>query len=549
MTSDEQLIKAAQDWVAQDFDETTIAELTGLITAAKSNPSAVAELANRFSGPLKFGTAGLRAKTGAGESQMNRASVAKAAFGVASWMLSQQYNTIIVGNDARIGSNDYAIDTCKIASALGLTVIRLENPLPTPVLAYALAKLKADAAIMVTASHNPASDNGYKVYDKSGSQIISPTDQEIAELISTAPKANQIDRSGAYQDLPMIDEYVDFVASNALSDLTKDVKIAYTALHGVGSVTFNRLMKKLGYTNIFEVRKQQQPDPNFPTVKFPNPEEAGAMDLVLELATVNQVDVVIANDPDADRTAVAVPTKSGWRVLTGDELGTLLAWWCIKRRELNGEVIAGAMAASIVSGSMCKRIAEANGLKFSYTLTGFKYVSRVPDLIFGYEEAIGYAVLPAQIRDKDGISAALFAVELISYLKSQNSSAIEQLESLYSEFGTVLTKQITLRLDSIGAATDKLNGFIANLPTQLGTMALHKIENFADGIASLPKSNGIKLNFNNGRVIIRPSGTEPKLKCYIEVFGAPTKQLAAQQAELQELLIELTAALTELFVT
>ena len=449
MTSDEQLIKTAQDWVAQDFDEANIAELTKLITAAQSNPSAVAELATRFSGPLKFGTAGLRAKTGAGESQMNRASVAKAAFGVATLMQSQQYRTLVVGNDALTGSNAYATYTCKIAAALGLTVIRLENTLPTPVLAYALTKLKADAAIMVTASHNPASDNGYKVYDKTGSQIISQTDEEIAELISTAPKANQIDRSGAYQNLAMIDEYVDFVASKALYDLSKDVKIAYTALHGVGSVTFNKLMKKLGYLKIFEVDKQQLPDPNFPTVKFPNPEEDGAMELVLEVASANQVDVVIANDPDADRTAVAVPTKSGWRVLTGDELGTLLAWWCIKRRELNGEAITGAMAASIVSGSMCKRIAEAHGLKFFYTLTGFKYVSRVPELIFGYEEAIGYAVLPAQVKDKDGISAALFAVEFISYLKSQNSSAVEQLESLYSEFGTVLTKQITLRLDSI----------------------------------------------------------------------------------------------------
>ena len=310
MTSDEQLIKTAQDWVAQDFDEANIAELTKLITAAQSNPSAVAELATRFSGPLKFGTAGLRAKTGAGESQMNRASVAKAAFGVATWMQSQQYRTLVVGNDARTGSNAYATDTCKIAAALGLTVIRLENPLPTPVLAYALTKLKADAAIMVTASHNPASDNGYKVYDKTGSQIISPTDEEIAELISTAPKANQIDRSGAYQNLAMIDEYVDFVASKALYDLSKDVKIAYTALHGVGSVTFNKLMKKLGYLKIFEVDKQQLPDPNFPTVKFPNPEEDGAMELVLEVASANQVDVVIANDPDADRTAVAVPTKS-----------------------------------------------------------------------------------------------------------------------------------------------------------------------------------------------------------------------------------------------
>jgi phosphomannomutase len=549
MTSDEQLIKTAQDWVAQDFDEANIAELTKLITAAQSNPSAVAELATRFSGPLKFGTAGLRAKTGAGESQMNRASVAKAAFGVATWMQSQQYRTLVVGNDARTGSNAYATDTCKIAAALGLTVIRLENPLPTPVLAYALTKLKADAAIMVTASHNPASDNGYKVYDKTGSQIISPTDEEIAELISTAPKANQIDRSGAYQNLAMIEEYVDFVASKALYDLSKDVKIAYTALHGVGSVTFNKLMKKLGYLKIFEVDKQQLPDPNFPTVKFPNPEEDGAMELVLEVASANQVDVVIANDPDADRTAVAVPTKSGWRVLTGDELGTLLAWWCIKRRELNGEAIAGAMAASIVSGSMCKRIAEAHGLKFFYTLTGFKYVSRVPELIFGYEEAIGYAVLPAQVKDKDGISAALFAVEFISYLKSQNSSAVEQLESLYSEFGTVLTKQITLRLDSIEAVTNKLNGLIANLPSRLGTIALQQIENFADGIDSLPKSNGIKLNFNNGRVIIRPSGTEPKLKCYVEVFGAPTKQLATQQGELQDLLVELTASLTELFAT
>jgi phosphomannomutase len=547
MTLDQKLHQLAQNWLAQDFDPTTIAELTELLDRAKTDAAAQIDLVDRFSGPLKFGTAGLRAQVGAGESRMNRATVAKAAWGVANWMLQQGLKVLVVGNDARHGSIEFAEDTCAIAAALNLTVIRLQNPTPTPVLAYALTKFGADAAIMVTASHNPAQDNGYKVYDKSGSQIISPTDLEIAKLIAAAPAANQISRTGDYETVEIIDDYVAAVASHAVKELSTDLKIAYTALHGVGSITFNKLMQTLGYKNVIEVAAQQDPDRNFPTVKFPNPEEPGAMDLVLQLAANQQADIVIANDPDADRTAVAIPTATSWQVLSGDELGTLLAWWSIQRLKLTGAPIKGAMAASIVSSAMCSRIAAANGLDFSYTLTGFKYVSRVPNLIFGYEEAIGYAVLPQQVKDKDGISAALFAIELVSYLKSQNLSALDQLDLLYQELGPVLTKQLTLRLPTTTAVTEKLEQLLANLPTQLGKTPLTKIENFADGIDSLPKASGIKLSFAGGRIIIRPSGTEPKLKCYIEVSNPPTGDLAAVKVALQSQLAELVAALTELF--
>jgi len=546
MNSEQQLIQTAQAWVAQDFDPATISELKELISNVPNNPVALAELASRFAGPLQFGTAGLRAEVAAGESRMNCATVAKAAWGVSSWLLANQKKVLLVGNDARNGSVDFAEVTCGIAAALGLNVIRLAGPVPTPVLAYALTELKADAAIMVTASHNPAKDNGYKVYDHSGSQIISPSDKEIAALIAKAPAAKDIDRSGNYQTVEMIDKYVSYVTENALPGLTKDLKIAYTALHGVGSITFNKLLTQVGYQNLVEVKTQQQPDPAFPTVDFPNPEEDGAMDLLLALAEAENADIAIANDPDADRTAIALPTQTGWHRLSGDELGTLLAWWCVMRANLQNKPVTGAMAASIVSSSMIKRIATANKLDFSFTLTGFKYVGRVTNLKFGYEEAIGYCVLPEKIKDKDGISASLFAIELVSYLKSNNKSALQQLDELYQTYGTVLTKQITLRLTDVAAVGAKLAEIMSNLPTVLGDTKLTNISDFSSGIDGLPKASGIRLSFGNGRIIIRPSGTEPKLKCYIEVAAEPDHDLAAQKAKLSRQLDLLADELAKL---
>ena len=546
MNSEQQLIQTAHAWVAQDFDPATISELKELISKVPHDPVALAELASRFAGPLQFGTAGLRAEVAAGESRMNCATVAKAAWGVSSWLLANQKKVLLVGNDARNGSVDFAEVTCGIAAALGLNVIRLAGPVPTPVLAYALTELKADAAIMVTASHNPAKDNGYKVYDHSGSQIISPSDKEIAALIAKAPAAKDIDRSGNYQRVEMIDKYVSYVTENALPGLTKDLKIAYTALHGVGSITFNKLLTQVGYQNLVEVKTQQQPDPAFPTVDFPNPEEDGAMDLLLALAEAENADIAIANDPDADRTAIALPTQTGWHRLSGDELGTLLAWWCVMRANLQNKPVTGAMAASIVSSSMIKRIATANKLDFSFTLTGFKYVGRVTNLKFGYEEAIGYCVLPEKIKDKDGISASLFAIELVSYLKSNNKSALQQLDELYQTYGTVLTKQITLRLTDVAAVGAKLAEIMSNLPTVLGDTKLTNISDFSSGIDGLPKASGIRLSFGNGRIIIRPSGTEPKLKCYIEVAAEPDHDLAAQKAKLSRQLDLLADELAKL---
>ena len=546
MNSEQQLIQTAHAWVAQDFDPATISELKELISKVPHDPVALAELASRFAGPLQFGTAGLRAEVAAGESRMNCATVAKAAWGVSSWLLANQKKVLLVGNDARNGSVDFAEVTCGIAAALGLNVIRLAGPVPTPVLAYALTELKADAAIMVTASHNPAKDNGYKVYDHSGSQIISPSDKEIAALIAKAPAAKDIDRSGNYQTVEMIDKYVSYVTESALPGLNKDLKIAYTALHGVGSITFNKLLTQVGYQNLVEVKTQQLPDPAFPTVDFPNPEEDGAMDLLLALAEAENADIAIANDPDADRTAIALPTQTGWHRLSGDELGTLLAWWCVMRANLQNKPVTGAMAASIVSSSMIKRIATANKLDFSFTLTGFKYVGRVTNLKFGYEEAIGYCVLPEKIKDKDGISASLFAIELVSYLKSNNKSALQQLDELYQTYGTVLTKQITLRLTDVAAVGAKLAEIMSNLPTVLGDTKLTNISDFSSGIDGLPKASGIRLSFGNGRIIIRPSGTEPKLKCYIEVAAEPDHDLAAQKAKLSRQLDLLADELAKL---
>ncbi|MBM3690564.1 MAG: phospho-sugar mutase [Actinobacteria bacterium] len=547
MTDVEQLIETANLWIAQDFDPTTISELNDLISKAKNDSAALAELNSRFSGALKFGTAGLRAQVAAGESRMNRATVAKAAWGVTKWIEHSGGKKLVIGNDARTGSKEFALDSCQIAAALGLDVVLLAAPVPTPVLAYGLLELNADAAVMVTASHNPAQDNGYKVYDQTGSQIVSPTDHEIAELIKSAPKAKDIDRTGRFKTIEMVKSYVDYVASNSIKFLDKDIAIAYTALHGVGSITFNELMQKTGYTKIYEVYEQQIPDPNFSTVKFPNPEEPGAMDLLLDLAVKSKAEIAIANDPDADRTAIALPRNGTWQVLSGDELGTLLAWWVIERRKLENKPVRGAMAASIVSGSMIKRIALANDLDFFFTLTGFKYVSRIPNLIFGYEEAIGYCVLPEKVKDKDGISAALFAIELVNYLKSQNKTAFDKLDELYRELSLVLTKQITLRMKSSTEVNQRLEKISLHLPKKLGQMEISSLENFGDGIDGLPKTSGIRLRFPNGRVIIRPSGTEPKLKCYLEVYAEPGSDLEVQKQALNLQLSQLSDDLTALF--
>lgn len=529
MKSRAEILSSAELWAEHDFDPSSKAELLNLIDLAKHDVSVLDDLADRFSGPLEFGTAGLRAELGAGMARMNRATVAKAAWGLSTWMLAKNLDRLVIGHDARRGSAQFALDTAEIASALGIKVFMLEPNLPTPVLAFAVKHLQANAGVMVTASHNPAKDNGYKVYDQTGSQIIGPTDKEIAHLISVSPLPNLIKRGGSFEVVEVLDSYLTEAIKNVNSQIPKDLKIAYTALHGVGSKTFLAACAKLGITKIFEVKTQANPDPEFPTVAFPNPEEAGALDQLLQIADQHGADIAIANDPDADRMGVAIPTKNGWRKLSGDEIGVILGWFKIEKlKELNLP-FKGSMATSIVSSSLLSRIAEKNNIDFNFTLTGFKHIGRIPKLIYGYEEALGYAVDPQVVGDKDGITAALLMIELVGWLKRKELSIDQVLIQIQSEFGPCVTDHLTLRFASVLETKYKFEQVVANPPTQFGSLRITRTEDLKHGLDGLPATTGIYLQWAAGRVIIRPSGTEPKLKCYIEVSGESTLESALEQ--------------------
>ena len=373
---------------------------------------------------------------------------------------------------------------------------------------------------MITASHNPPRDNGYKVYDHLGAGIIPPMDKEIAQLIKSAPMADEIKLASGWSEIDITTQYHQR-ASQLVNNNYGQIKVAFTPMHGVGQDTFDACMKEAGFNPSINVAEQTKPDPNFPTVSFPNPEEPGAMDLLLALAKKIDADVAIANDPDADRCAVAIPEKGNWKVLSGDELGFLIAWWLIQKSKLTNVSLKGQMVASIVSSSLVPKMAKANGLKGATTLTGVKWMGHLDELIFGYEEAIGYCTDPEFVRDKDGVTAALRIVEMFSYLKQDNTSAEEILNSIYEEFGVHLTKQLSFRFDSVAKAKEITSKLISNSPTKIGEFSVEKVDDMNKGIDGLPPSSGIRLLTKNGRIIVRPSGTEPKLKCYLEVTTLP----------------------------
>ena len=510
-----EVIQLAKSWAEHDPDSNTKNQILNLI--AENN---LVELNKIFSGELEFGTAGLRAEVGPGQSRMNRAVVIRATYGLCQYLLKKYPNKtpkLIVGNDARNMSEEFALDVCQVASGMGLEVYKLPTKLPTPVLAFGVRHIKADAGVMITASHNPPLDNGYKVYDEFGAGIIPPMDKEIAALIKIAPYANEIKKSDKYEEIDLVEKYVERI-SQFISNKFGDVKVAYTPMHGVGQETFDKCMKKVGFSKSFDVLEQTKPDPNFPTVSFPNPEEKGAMDLLLELAKSQNSDIAIANDPDADRCALAVKDKNNWKVLTGDEIGYLITWWILKKSELENKKLSGKIATSIVSSSLVPKMAKNNLLTGTTTLTGVKWMGHIENLIFGYEEAIGYCVDPEYVRDKDGISTALLLVELFSYLKSQNLEAKDILNKIYEDYGVHVTKQVSFRFDSVEKAKEITLKLTTNAPKEIDEFIIEKVEDMNKGIDNLPPSSGMRLTFNNGRIIIRPSGTEPKLKCYMEVF-------------------------------
>ncbi len=515
------LNKAAADWLAQDPDPTTRAELEALI--AEGNQ---AELADRFSKSLEFGTAGLRGELGAGPNRMNRIVVARAAAAIGRFLIDSGDTyidrngelSVIIGFDARVNSDVFAKDSAEIFAGLGLKVFLFDQCVPTPVTAFTGKRLSASASVMVTASHNPPRDNGYKVYlggPNGHSQLVSPADHAIAEHIQKISETHvfaDFAKSTNYQLIGQ--KEIDLYTARALElaqQRDSDLKICYTALHGVGWAVVKPIFQNLGFKNVIPVKEQIEPNGSFPTVTFPNPEEKGAMDLAYEVATQNQAEIIIANDPDADRLAVAVPDSGKWRMLTGDEIGLILG------EEVAKSGTVGNLANSIVSSDLLGRVAEHYRLGYVQTLTGFKWISKTENLRYGYEEALGYCVDPDHTPDKDGITAAVVMLNLARELKEKNSSIAEHLDALSERYGFVKTGQISIRVHDLGIIRKIMSGLRELEPKTLGSWDV-SFEDLQKG-TSLPATDGVILSNSEIRVIIRPSGTEPKLKCYLLARG------------------------------
>ena len=521
------LLAAARAWLAEDPDPHTRAQLQAWIDADDH-----AHLAVAFAGPLTFGTAGLRGPLGPGPSAMNHIVVAKAAAGLCQYVKDTGGSRIVIGYDARRNSDAFASLTAAIAAGAGLTAEVLPRPLPTPVLAYAIKARGADAGVVVTASHNPPEDNGYRVYLGDGMQIVPPADAEISARIAAQPAFADIPQSAQWTrlDEQIVEEYVSRVVSLANPELTGSagLKVVYTAMHGVGGHLFETVCERLGFVELFPVAEQFEPDPAFPTVAFPNPEEPGAMDLALAAAMREGADLIIANDPDADRCAVGIPTADGFRMLRGDEVGVLLGWWTAHRAP-----VSGSLVTTIVSSSMLRSIAEEAGLGFRQTLTGFKWITRPDDIVFGYEEALGYCVDPQTVRDKDGISASVRMLELAAHLRAQGRTPGDLLDDLAAQHGVYLTDQISIRVQDLSDRDRALAALQADPHAAIADLA--GVTDLTDSAATgLPPTEGLRFDLaGGGRVIARPSGTEAKLKIYLEVIER-TGDVAADRARADE---------------
>ncbi|GAA1965370.1 phospho-sugar mutase [Nocardioides panacihumi] len=506
------VLSQARDWLAEDPDPQTRAELSALLEA--SDPDSLADLQDRFAGTLEFGTAGLRGALGAGPNRMNRVVVTRAAAGLAAYLRDTgATGPVVIGYDARHNSDVFARDTAEVMTGAGFDALVMPRPLPTPLLAFAIRTLGCSAGVMVTASHNPPQDNGYKVYLGDGSQIVPPADAEIAARIAAVGALADVPRGdgGTVLDESIVTRYLSSVVGLA-GDGPRDLAIVYTPLHGVGGDLTMQVLEAAGFPTPHVVAAQAEPDPDFPTVAFPNPEEPGAMDLAMALASETGADLVVANDPDADRCAAAVMGPHGWRMLRGDEVGALLGTALLTRGA------TGTYAASIVSSTLLSKLAAAAGQPYAETLTGFKWISRVPGLVYGYEEALGYCVDPGRVRDKDGISALLLLCELAASLKAEGRTLVDLLDEIAEAHGLHATDQLSVRVTDIaeiGAAMTRLR---ATPPASLGGFAVEAVDDLSLGSADLPPTEGLRYRLAGGaRVIVRPSGTEPKLKCYLEV--------------------------------
>jgi len=578
----------ALGWLAQDPDPLTRNALVALMQAAdQGDATATAELADAFSGRLAFGTADLRGALGPGPNRMNRMVVRQAAAGLAAYLSQHGGSTVVIGFDARHQSDAFARESAAVFAGAGLRAHMLPRALPTPVLAYAVRHLGCDAGVMVTASHNPPGDNGYKVYLGDGSQIVPPADAGISAHIDRIA-------SGPLDAIALGDDWLT-LGDDVLADYLRRAvqlityrgpiraRVAYTPMHGVGGEVFATALRAAGFGEPIMVAEQWDPDPDFPTVAFPNPEEPGAMDLAVATAKRTGANLVIANDPDADRCAVAIPVaapdgqhdswrtsqRTSWRTLTGDEVGSLLAWWIASRpphrpsapvtgadEQIGLETApncgsapvtgadeqigletgsicgsapvtgadgegAGVFAQSIVSGTMLESIARAGGFGYAATLTGFKWISRVPHLRFGYEEALGYCVDPDYVRDKDGITAGLLIVELANWLHDRGRSLTDVLDDLDRTHGVHATAQVSRRLSDLAQISLLMERLRTRPPRDVAGIAVLRTDDLELGVDGLPPTDGIRLILEAGsRIIIRPSGTEPKVKCYLQVIVA-----------------------------
>ena len=529
---DSGLIAEVQAWIELDPDPKTVAELQGWLDAENE-----LELRKSFSGFLEFGTAGLRGPVRPGPSGMNRAVVGRTAAGIANYLKSRGLKSVVIGRDARHGSAEFMQESAEIFSGADLEVHLLPRQLPTPLLAYAVNKLGVDCGVMVTASHNPAADNGYKVYlggtvdgiNYRGSQIISPTDAsisvEISKIVSEQPRGSN------WVTVPesLITSYLNETA--ALVKAARELKVVYTAMHGVGTETLQALFLKSGYQQPILVSAQCEPDPDFPTVAFPNPEEPGAIDLALEVAVNHGADLVIANDPDADRCAIAAQDPIlGWRMLRGDEVGIILGYYIATER--TDLIKNGAFGNSIVSSSALKKIAEKYEIPFSETLTGFKWLAKIKNLAFGYEEAIGYCVDAKTVNDKDGLSTALVLAECAAMLKQSGRNFFEYLDEIWLEIGFHRTESISIRVANIAETQETLHKIRTNPPATIAGYGIIKLDDLLTPTDGLLPTNGLRLWLaDNIRIIIRPSGTEPKLKCYIESVRPTGSEIEKSAAE------------------
>lgn len=555
----QQLLEQARTWAAIDPDAETKAQLEGIIAQVEAgDEAATADLADRFSGTLQFGTAGLRAELGAGPMRMNRVVVQRAAQGLADYATARasaegwEKISAVVGFDARKNSDVFALDTAAIFTAAGIEVHLMPSALPTPVTAWATREYGAEIGVMVTASHNPPNDNGYKVYlggaavepGARGAQIIPPYDGEIAAAI-TAVETPVLAEDG-WTVLP------ESVATDYIARVTplveqkeRDLKIVLTPMHGVGGKTAEAVLRQAGFTNVTLVPEQADPDPNFSTVAFPNPEEPGALDLAMALAEKVDADLIIANDPDADRAAFAVKRDGAWAMLRGDETGAILATRVLASVT---DTESATFANSIVSSRLAGAIAKSAGVAHYETLTGFKWIARVDNLTFGYEEALGYCVDHAQVRDKDGISAALVMADYAQELKDAGSSFPALLDEIATEHGLYATDQLSVRVDDLAQIPAMMKRLRAHPPAELAESPVVSVEDLTEGTETLPPTDGMRYYTEDStRVIVRPSGTEPKLKCYLEVVVpvsgsvADSRQVASTKLAL--LKADMTAAL------